>query len=152
MGCLYGGVLFHLENLCESDQLFGSELAEPRSVRPRSKFLTDLSSEALSVKKLNTQEGAKLPPASSWINPVRTRRISMLQRVALRVADALRRGLSGEASRSPHQPLRTAEEAASTTPSNVVVMTHMRLADWHLPNNDYAKERIARLERELEAA
>ena len=76
----------------------------------------------------------------------------MLQRVALRVADALRRGLSGEGSCSPRQPLRTAEEAASTTPSNVVVMTHMRLADWHLPNNDYAKERIARLERELEAA
>jgi hypothetical protein len=31
-------------------------------------------------------------------------------------------------------------------------MTHMRLADWRLPNNDYVKERIARLERELEAA
>ena len=77
----------------------------------------------------------------------------MLQRVALRVADALRRGLSGEGSCSPRQPLRTAEGGAdSPTPSNVVVMTHKRLADWCLPNNDYMKARIARLERELEAA
>jgi hypothetical protein len=31
-------------------------------------------------------------------------------------------------------------------------MTHTRLADWRLPDNDYMKDRIARLERALEAA
>jgi hypothetical protein len=69
------------------------------------------------------------------------------------LAYALFRPSSREGSRSSRRPLWTAEAGTdSPKPSNVVVMTHMRLTDWSLPNNDYTKERIARLERELEAA